>query len=97
MKNPIAERIADFLKNHPPFMSLGLEELIIISNHSQVVYLEKNQVLFKFDDQPHSFFYVVKDGAVGLSITADEKELLIDECDEGDIIGIRPFFQKIIT
>ena len=94
MKNPIAERIADFLKNHPPFMSLGLEDLITISNQSQVVYLEKNQVLFKFDDQPHSFFYVVKDGAVGLSITADEKELLIDECDEGDIIGIRPFFAK---
>ena len=94
MKNPIAERIADFLKNHPPFTSLRLEELILISNESQVVYLEKNQVLFKIHDQPHSFFYVVKNGALGLSITYDEKEVLIDQCDEGDIIGIRPFFAK---
>jgi CBS domain-containing protein len=94
MKNSIAERIADFLKNQPPFLSLSLPDLIAISRESQVVYLEKNQVLFNVNDQPHSFFYIVKDGAVGLSISYDEKEILIDKCDEGDILGLRPFFAK---
>lgn len=60
MKNPIAKRIADFLKNNLLFISLKLEQLILISNESQVVYLEKNQMLFKVHDQPHPFFHVVK-------------------------------------
>jgi CBS domain-containing protein len=94
MKNSIAERIADFLKNHPPFLNLSMLDLIAISKESQVVYLEKNQVLFNVNDQPHSSFYIVKDGAVGLSISYDEKEILIDKCDEGDILGLRPFFAK---
>jgi CBS domain-containing protein len=65
MKNSIAERVADFLQKHPPFLSLSMPDLITISRESQVVYLEKNQVLFNVNDQPHSFFYIVKDGAVG--------------------------------
>jgi CBS domain-containing protein len=42
-----------------------MPDLIAISRESQFVYLEKNQVLFNVNDQPHSFFYIVKDGAVG--------------------------------
>lgn len=94
MKNSIAERVADFLQKHPPFLSLRMPDLIAISRESQVVYLEKNQVLFNVNDEPHSFFYIVKDGAVGLSISYDDKEILIDKCDEGDILGLRPFFAK---
>lgn len=94
MKNSIAERIADFLKNHPPFCSLSLADLIVISKESQVLHLEKKQVLFNINDQPHPFFYIVKDGAVALSVVYDAEKVLIDECDEGDIVGLRPFFAK---
>ncbi|MFT5647489.1 MAG: CBS domain-containing protein, partial [Aureispira sp.] len=86
MKNSIAERIADFLQRHPPFCNLSLLDLIAISKESQVLHLEKKQVLFNVNDEPHSFFYVVKDGAVALSVLYDEVPLLIDECDEGDIL-----------
>lgn len=94
MKNSIAERIADFLKNFPPFSSLSFAELVAIANEIQVLHLEKNKVLFKVGDQTHSFFYIVKDGAIGLSVTSDVDEALIDKCDEGDILGLRPFFAK---
>ncbi|HEY4617926.1 MAG TPA: DUF294 nucleotidyltransferase-like domain-containing protein [Flavobacterium sp.] len=94
MKNSIAERIADFLKKHPPFCSLSLPDLIAISKESQVLHLEKKQVLFNVDEQPHSFFYIVKDGAVALSVVYDTEKVLIDECDEGDIVGLRPFFAR---
>lgn len=94
MKNSIAERIADFLKNFPPFSSLSFVELVTIANEIQVLHLEKNKVLFKVGDQTHSFFYIVKDGAIGLSVTSDVDEALIDKCDEGDILGLRPFFAK---
>lgn len=94
MKNPVAERIADFLKKHPPFSSLTYADLNDIAEQSKVLYLEKNQTLFKGGDATHADFYVVKDGAIGLSVTSDAEETLIDKCDEGDILGLRPFFAK---
>lgn len=94
MKNSIAERIADFLKNFPPFNSLTYLELVKIANEVQVVHVDKNNVLFKVGDKTHSFFYIVKEGAIGLSVTSDSEEALIDKCDEGDILGLRPFFAK---
>ncbi|MDP2161893.1 MAG: DUF294 nucleotidyltransferase-like domain-containing protein [Flavobacterium sp.] len=94
MKNSIAERIADFLKNYPPFFSLTYSELVTISNEVHVVHIEKNHVLFKVGDKTHPFFYIVKEGAIGLSVTSDAEEALIDKCDEGDILGLRPFFAK---
>ena len=94
MKNPIAERITDFLKHYPPFSSLEYAKLLEISKSCQVLYLEKNQTLFKINDSTHSFFYVVASGAIGLSVTSDTDDVLIDKCDEGDILGLRPFFAK---
>lgn len=94
MKNSIAERIADFLKNFPPFNSLIYKELVLISSESKVLHIDKNEVLFKVGDQTHPYFYVVKEGAIGLSVVSDAEEALIDKCDEGDILGLRPFFAK---
>ena len=94
MKNSIAERVADFLKNFPPFKSLPQPDLLELSNQVQVVYLEKNSMLFQVGDTAHHNFYVVKDGAIGLSVISNAEEILIDQCDEGDIIGLRPFFAK---
>ena len=94
MRNPVAESIADFLKHFPPFSSLAYADMVSIAGQSKVIYLEKNQLLFKGGDPTHSMFYVVKEGAIGLSITSDMEETLIDKCDEGDILGLRPFFAK---
>ena len=58
MKNSIAERIADFLKNFPPFSSLTFAELIIIATEINVLPLEKYKTLFKVGDQTHPFFYI---------------------------------------
>jgi CBS domain-containing protein len=92
MKNVIAERITDFLKEHQPFIDLKYKDLLSISQEVVVKYLEKNEILFKIDEQTHPVFYVVQSGAVGLYANADENEVLVDQCDEGDIFGLRPFF-----
>ena len=81
MKNLIAERIADFLKKFPPFCNLSLTDLVAISKESLVLHLEKRELLFDVDDPPHSMFYVVKDGAVALSVLYDSEEVLVDQCD----------------
>ena len=87
-KNTISARIADFLKNYPPFYSMEQKELYELSWEVRVVYKEKNSLVFEENDAPHSHFYVVHKGAVALS-RAEEQEV-VDVCDEGDIFGLRP-------
>ncbi|MGB6269836.1 MAG: cyclic nucleotide-binding domain-containing protein, partial [Olleya sp.] len=90
MKNTIAERILDFLKGFPPFDALSYEQLLAISSEVKVLYLEKDNYIFKQNETLHDSFYVVKDGAIG--VFRDDK--LVDECDEGDIFGLRALIRK---
>jgi len=94
MKNTIAERIYDFLKNFPPFDVLEKEQLFHIASQVKVIYTEKGNSVFKQEENPHHHFYVVKDGAIGLYRTLDNDEILVDICDEGDIFGLRPLIQN---
>ena len=92
--NTVAEYIADFLKEYPPFNHLTFEELSLIATSIRVVNLEKNKVLFQVNDLLHESFYVVASGVVNLSVIADAEETLLNKCTEGDIFGLRPFFAK---
>ena len=88
MKNTISFRIADFLKNYPPFSNLSESELESLSEEISIIYKEKDSTIFSIDEAAHSQFYVVHKGAVALW-SKDEKSIL-DICDEGDIFGLRP-------
>jgi len=90
MKNTIAERILDFLKGFPPFNALNHEQLFAIASEVKVLYLEKDTFLFKQNEDLHDSFYVVKDGAIGVF----RGDKLVDECDEGDIFGLRALIRK---
>ncbi|MCB0381782.1 MAG: CBS domain-containing protein, partial [Psychroserpens sp.] len=90
MKNTIAERVLDFLKGFPPFDYLSYDELLLISTQIKVLYLEKEDFIFKQHEALHDYFYVVKDGAVGIY----RDNTLVDECDEGDIFGLRAVIRK---
>lgn len=92
MKNTIAERIYDFLKEFPPFSALTKEQLFIIAKNVKVIHLEKDTFVFRQDEVPHDSFYIVKDGAVG--ILRENDTVLVDECDEGDIFGLRALIGK---
>jgi CBS domain-containing protein len=94
MKNTIAERIYDFLKNFPPFDVLEKEQLFKIASNVKVTYIEKDNFIFKQEENPHEHFYVVKDGAIGLYRNMDNEQILVDICDEGDIFGLRPLIQN---
>ena len=92
--NTIAEHIADFLKEYPPFNHLTFQELSEIATSIRVVNLEKHKVLFQINDILHDSFYVVASGVINLSVIADAEETLLNKCHEGDIFGLRPFFAK---
>ncbi|QRM90571.1 CBS domain-containing protein [Lacinutrix sp. WUR7] len=90
MKNTIAERILDFLKGFPPFDALTHEQLFNIATQVKVHYIEKDNYIFKQNEDLHDSFYVVKDGAIGIY----RGNSLVDECDEGDIFGLRALIRK---
>lgn len=92
--NVIAERIADFLKQYPPFNNLSFEELTIVATSIRVVSIAKNKALFQINDVLHDSFYVVASGVINLSVISDAEETLLNKCVEGDIFGLRPFFAK---
>ena len=91
MKNTIAERVFDFLKDFPPFNFLDKDELYSISANVQVIYLENNSYIFKQNETIHDSFYIVKDGAIGVF---RDDTVLVDKCDEGDIFGLRAIIAK---
>lgn len=88
MKNTISQRVADFLKNYPPFNGLKIKDLELLSEEIYILYKEKGSIIFKEKEQGHSFFYMVHKGAV--SLEREETNTMVDICDEGDIFGLRP-------
>ncbi|GAA4273799.1 DUF294 nucleotidyltransferase-like domain-containing protein [Aquimarina gracilis] len=89
MRNTIAERIQDFLKQFPPFDMLTKKELLSVSAQIRVLYVEKGDYIFKQDTSCHDEFYIVREGAVGLYREVNTEENLVDVCDTGDLFGLR--------
>ncbi len=94
MSNVISLRVADFLKNYPPFNFIQKNRLQEISQQVKVLYFEKGDEIFKQDKKTQDIFYIVKDGAIGLYRNEDKTAKLIDINDEGDIFGLRSIISK---
>jgi CBS domain-containing protein len=88
MKNTISHRVADFLKNFPPFSFLHQKDIETLSEQISIIYKEKDSIVFAENEETHNCFYVVHKGAVTLR-NSQENDIL-DRCDEGDIFGLRP-------
>lgn len=90
MSNTISTRIADFLKNHPPFELLTADQLSGLCKRMLVRYVEKDEKVFERGKPAEKFFFVVREGAIALEYEAEETSLMVDLCDEGDVFGLRP-------
>lgn len=88
MKNLISERVADFIKNFPPFNVIETIVLERLAEQVLIVYKEKNSIIFGVDEVQHAHFYIVHKGAVTLNNPTTST--IVDYCDEGDIFGLRP-------
>ena len=88
MKNTISERIADFLKNYPPFNAMEQGQLEQLSIEVVIIHKETNTIVFSENESPHEHFYVVNKGAIAL--TKEGSSQILDICDEGDVFGLRP-------
>lgn len=88
MKNTISQRVADFLKNFPPFNFLEPLDVEKLAEKVSIIYKEKGAVIFEENEETHDCFYVVHKGAIQLC--KKSKNNILDMCDEGDIFGLRP-------
>lgn len=90
MNNTIPRRIYDFLKDFPPFNLLGKEVLLQLCERVLVQYRRPEEVIFQQGDAPGSHIYVVREGAVQLLREVNGETILVEQCDEGDLFGLRP-------
>lgn len=90
MENVIPRRIFDFLKSYPPFSLLPEPLLLQVSERVQVQYYQPQQEVFHQGDAPGTHIFIVREGAVQLYRETEGKDFLVEQCDEGDVFGIRP-------
>jgi CBS domain-containing protein len=83
--NQIQQRVAQFISAFPPFDLLPEAALSDVAQSIDVVYAAANDYLFRENDVPLNHFFVVRKGSVRII----SNNVLIDQCDEGDVFGVR--------
>lgn len=92
MENTIVLRVFDFLSGYPPFSLLERATLLKICEKVVVQYRRTGEVIFEQGAPPVDRIFVVREGAVHLyrQDEGDEERQLVEQCDEGDLFGLRP-------
>jgi CBS domain-containing protein len=87
----ISYRVADFLKDHPPFNAVSDADLLALTAHGRVRFHEPNEFIL-WKGEPHRpFILVVQQGTVSLwEETADRAELR-DVRGPGDMLGLERY------
>ena len=83
--NTIVHRVFEFMKGFPPFSLMNEQKLMEIAGKVKISYVDRGQLIFKENDPPEDYFYLVKEGTVSLSLSNE----VVDICDEGDLFGVR--------
>jgi CBS domain-containing protein len=87
----IGYRVADFLKQHPPFNSIEEPDLLSLVSRGRVKFHESDEFLCWQNGGYTPFIFVIQQGSVSLWEEANGKEHLRDVRGPGDIIGIERF------
>ena len=86
--NSIVHRVQEFLSGYPPFSLLPQAVVLQLAQQVSIQYFKKNERIFSEGEATHTAFYVLRQGALRLTNGDD----LIDDCDDGDVFGIRSLF-----
>ncbi|MCD8483563.1 MAG: DUF294 nucleotidyltransferase-like domain-containing protein [Verrucomicrobia bacterium] len=84
----IALRIADFLKQHPPFQFLSQQELVELAAAGRVKFHENGEIVFTAGQPRTQYIYVIRQGKVRVVDELPTGEHLIDIRGEGDLLGL---------
>ena len=87
----ISYRVADFLKQHPPFDVLDEAVLLDLASHGRVKMHERGERLVWEGREPGPYVFVIQQGTVRLVNETDEEEELRDILGAGDLLGVGRF------
>ena len=89
MSNLITDRVAYFLKDHAPFSFIPNEELQKVVSSFKVKYYQKGQLLFEQGQENAGYAFVLRKGNVLLLQRSETESILVDQCEPGDVFGVR--------
>lgn len=85
----ISVRIADFLKEYPPFQYLETEWLRDLAAHGKVKFHEDGEIVFSQGQPRNQWLYVIQQGQVCILEEDEEGESMIDMRGPGDLLGLQ--------
>ena len=80
-------RVADFLKEFPPFSFVGEEDLLRLAGSGRVKFHASDEYVYWQGHKPGRFIFVIQQGTLKLVDESHQAEVLQDVLGEGDIIG----------
>lgn len=90
----IRQRVADFLKAHPPFDQVRNDDLLHLAGSGRIGFHEGGEFIFE-QGQPRSpFIWVIQQGKVEVIETTAAGEQLRDLLGEGDLLGLGRFLDS---
>ena len=84
----ISLRVADFLRQHPPFDALTETERVELAAGGRVKFHEADEIVFTSGEERGRFFWVIQRGTINLYRPTESGEELIDVRVEGDLLGV---------
>lgn len=88
--NPTHQRIYNFLKDLAPFSHLDKAVLLSLCERVEEQSYSQGTCVFNKDEQPRDCFYIIREGAVDLLDIQPQETVLVEQCGEREIFGIRP-------
>ncbi len=85
----ISVRIADFLKEYPPFRFLDVEVLRALAARGKVKFHEDGEIVFSQGQPRDQWLYVIQQGSVRIIEETADGEKLIDLRGPGDLLGLQ--------
>ena len=86
----ISYRVADFLKQHPPFQAMEEEDLLKLARQGRVKFFEANEYIL-WQGASRFQVFVIQQGTVSLWDEQNTDAKLRDVRGPGDLLGIDQF------
>ncbi|MDZ7638038.1 MAG: hypothetical protein U5J83_07280 [Bryobacterales bacterium] len=83
----IRQRVADFLKQHPPFDALPEEDLLLLAGSGKVAFHESEEYIVRDGQTAMELLWVIQQGCVEIAQPGGEGEVLRDVLEAGGVAG----------
>ena len=87
----IRHRVADFLKQYPPFDSISESDLLEVAGSGRVKFHQANEYIFRQGQEKAQVVWTVQQGRIDLVEECMGGEQLRDVLGEGDLLGLDRF------